>query len=184
MNPYGLHSASQADSDTSSDRLSQFETACEYPDFDMRNDLNWYDHEKDEDQFMTPCFSGSDFYDYQVEDKFVTTSMTEKHHDNTLSPRNESEGFRTEASIDYLDNEVQLMNCYHFDKCNGVEAESDQELKNCVYGCSLPLHKSSEGPDFSDENPMNFSCLDSKETDFNDLQLQATGDINAGNDNF
>ncbi|XWS07630.1 hypothetical protein CRYUN_Cryun41cG0005800 [Craigia yunnanensis] len=191
VNPYGLHSASQADSDTSSDRLSQFGTARDYPDFDMQNDFNWYD-EKDEDYFMTPCFAGSDFYGCPSQDKFVTTSETEKQHDNTLSSHNKSEGFQTEASIDYLDkpclfnmacingeNEVQVMDYYHFDKCNGLEAEIDRELKNCAYGCSLPLYKSCEGLGFYDENPVNFSSVGSKETDLDDLQLQATGEIDA-----
>ncbi|XVF24141.1 hypothetical protein REPUB_Repub13aG0101600 [Reevesia pubescens] len=190
VNPYGLHSASQADSDTSSDRLSQFGTACDYPDFDMQNDLYWYD-EKDEDYFMTPCFAGSDFYDGPSQDKFVTTSETEKQHDNTLSSHNKSEEFQTEAGIDYLDksclfnmacingeNEVQVMDYYNFDKCNGLEGDVERELKNCAYGCSLPLCKSCERPELYDENHVNFNYVSSKETDLDDLHLKAAGDIN------
>ncbi|XWS56734.1 hypothetical protein CRYUN_Cryun09bG0110900 [Craigia yunnanensis] len=191
VNPYGLHSASQADSDTSSDRLSQFGTARDYPDFDMQNDFYWYD-EKDEDYFMTPCFAGSDFYGCPSQDKFVTTSETEKQHDNTLSSHNKSEEFQTEASIYYLDksclfnmacingeNEVQVMDCYHFDKCNGLEGDIERELKNCEYDCSLPLYTCCEGPGVYDENPVNFSYVSSKETDLDDLQLKAAGDIDA-----
>ncbi|KAK6227790.1 Protein kinase domain - like 10 [Theobroma cacao] len=189
VNPYGLHSASQADSDTSSDRLSQFGTARDYPDFDMQNDLYWYD-DKDEGYLMTPCFAGSDFYGCPSEDKFVTTSETEKQQHNTLSVLDKSEGFQTEASIDYLDkpclynmacingeNEVQAMDYYHFDKCNGLEGDIEPELKNCAYGCSLPLCKCCGAPGLYDENPVNFSYLSSKETDLGDLQLKAAGDI-------
>ncbi|XVF84032.1 hypothetical protein PTKIN_Ptkin16aG0542100 [Pterospermum kingtungense] len=155
VNPYGLDSTSEADdSDTSSDRLSRFGTARDDPDFDMRNDFNWYD-DKDEDHFMTPCFAGSDPYGCPSEDyKFVTTSVTEKQHEDTLTSRNKSK------SIDYLEkqcifnmpcinreNEVQVMDCYdHFDECDGFEAESDQEyLKNCDYGCELPLYSAKRG---------------------------------------
>ncbi|XVE52491.1 hypothetical protein DITRI_Ditri02bG0126300 [Diplodiscus trichospermus] len=189
VNPYGLHSASQADSDTSSDRLSQFGTARDYPDFDMQTDLYWYD-EKDED-YLTPCFAGSDFYGCPSRDKFVTISETEKQHDNAVSSQNKSEEFQTEAGIDYLDkpclfnmacingeNEVQVMDYYHFDTCNGLQGDIDRDLKSCNYGCSLPLCTSCEGPRVYDENPVNFSYVSSKETDLDDLQLKAAGDIN------
>ncbi|XP_022744512.1 mitogen-activated protein kinase kinase kinase 1-like isoform X1 [Durio zibethinus] len=188
VNPYGLHSGSQADSDTSSDRLSQFGTARDYPDFDMQNDLDWY-NEKD---FMTPCFAGSDFYNCPSQDKFVTTLETEKQHDNKPSSHNKSEEFQTEVGTDYLDkprfynmacingeNEVQMIDYYHFDKCNGIEGDIERELKNCGYGCSFPLCKCCEGSCVYDENPMNFSYMSSKETDLDDLQLKATGEVNA-----
>ena len=97
---------------------------------------------------MTPCFAGSDIYDCSRQDKFVTTPETEKQHDNTLSSHKKSEEFQAETGIDYLDkpclfnmacingeNEVQVMDYFHFDKCNGLEAEIDWELKNCAYGC-------------------------------------------------
>ncbi|XP_038992127.1 muscle M-line assembly protein unc-89-like [Hibiscus syriacus] len=102
VNPYGLHSASQADSDTSSDRLSQFGTARDYPDFEMQSDLFWHDDEK-EDLFLTPCFAGSDLYGCPSQDKFVTTSEIELQCDNTLISYDKSDGFQTEDGIDYLD---------------------------------------------------------------------------------
>lgn len=86
VNPYGLNSASQANSDTSSDRLSQFGTARDYPDFEMQNDLFWHE-EKDEDDFMTPCFAGSDFYGCPSQDKFVTTLEMEKTSKNSVAFR-------------------------------------------------------------------------------------------------
>ncbi|XVE99764.1 hypothetical protein REPUB_Repub03eG0229100 [Reevesia pubescens] len=194
VNPYGLHSASQADSDTSSDRLSQFGTARDYPDLDMQNDLYWHD-EKDGDYFMTPCFAGSDFYGCPSQDKFVTTSETEKQHDNTLSSHNKSEGFQTDTGIDYLDkpcvfniastngqNEVQVMDYYPFDKCNRLEGDVERELKSCAYGCSLPLFESCDRPVIYDENPVNFSHMISRESDLDDFQLKADGVVNADYD--
>lgn len=67
-NPYGRHSSSAADSVASSDRMSQFGTAREYPDhdFDMQHDL-WYD-EKEEGHFLTPSFQV-----LEPEDKFIMT---------------------------------------------------------------------------------------------------------------
>ncbi|XP_039057330.1 cyclin-dependent kinase 18-like [Hibiscus syriacus] len=141
VNPYGLHSASQADSDTSSDRLSQFRTAREYPDFEMQNDLFWHE-DKDEDHFLTPCFAGSDFYSIPSRDKFVTTSVTEMQRDNRLISYDKSDGSRTEDGIDYLDkpclfnmtstngeDQARIMDYYHFDKCNGLEGDISTVMK-------------------------------------------------------
>ncbi|KAK3228959.1 hypothetical protein Dsin_000840 [Dipteronia sinensis] len=47
-NPYGLRSASRGSSDASSDSLSQFDTARDYHDYDMQNDLYWHDEEMKE----------------------------------------------------------------------------------------------------------------------------------------
>lgn len=69
-NPYGV-STSRPASQTSSDGLTQFGTARDYPDFDMQNDLFWY-KEKDEDFAMPPVLTGGDFYGDLSEDKFVT----------------------------------------------------------------------------------------------------------------
>ncbi|KAK8508286.1 hypothetical protein V6N13_055734 [Hibiscus sabdariffa] len=181
VNPYGLHSASQADSDTSSDRLSQFGTARDYPDFDMTNDLFWQE-DKDEDHFLTPCFAGSDFYGCPSQDKFVTTSETEMQRDNKLVPYDKSGGFQTEDGIDYLDkpclfnmtsinggNEVQVMDYYHFEKRNGLEGDIVPELKNCAYD--------SEGTGLYDESPLNFGYIGSKGTDSDDFQLKVAGHI-------
>ncbi|KAL0452728.1 UNVERIFIED_CONTAM: DYRK-family kinase pom1 [Sesamum latifolium] len=51
-NPYGIRTT-RPTSQASSDRLSQFGTARDYPDFDMQTDLFWY-KEKDEDYAMPP----------------------------------------------------------------------------------------------------------------------------------
>ncbi|KAI3721054.1 hypothetical protein L2E82_32057 [Cichorium intybus] len=71
-NPYGIRILTGANSHASSDRLSQFDTARDYHEFDMQNDLNWY-KEKDEDYAMPSCFDHSDPFGRPTEDKYVTT---------------------------------------------------------------------------------------------------------------
>ncbi|KAJ6902297.1 serine/threonine-protein kinase clkA isoform X1 [Populus alba x Populus x berolinensis] len=174
-NPYGLHSTSQANSETSSDRLSQFGTARDYPDFDMQNDSYWYD-EKEEGHFMTPCFNGPDYFGCPSEDKFVMTSETRKQFENSLGLYDKSEG-EIEGNIDYLDkqclynvtsvnnkNEAQSMNYHHdFDKKNQLEGDIDRDgssAHNCkfftetggIYGKNSVdcIYTSSKGPDLGD----------------------------------
>lgn len=174
-NPYGLHSTSQANSETSSDRLSQFGTARDYPDFDMQNDSYWYD-EKEEGHFMTPCFNGPDYFGCPSEDKFVMTSETGKQFENSLGLYDKSEG-EIEGNIDYLDkqclynvtsvnnkNEAQSMNYHHdFDKKNQLEGDIDRDgssAHNCkfftetggIYGKNSVdcIYSSSKGPDLGD----------------------------------
>lgn len=174
-NPYGLHSTSQANSETSSDRLSQFGTARDYPDFDMQNDSYWYD-EKEEGHFMTPCFNGPDYFGCPSEDKFVMTSETGKQFENSLGLYDKSEG-EIEGNIDYLDkqclynvtsvnnkNEAQSMNYHHdFDKKNQLEGDIDRDgssAHNCkfftetggIYGKNSVdcIYTSSKGPDLGD----------------------------------
>lgn len=174
-NPYGLHSTSQANSETSSDRLSQFGTARDYPDFDMQNDSYWYD-EKEEGHFMTPCFNGPDYFGCPSEDKFVMTSETGKQFENSLGLYDKSEG-EIEGNIDYLDkqclynvtsvnnkNEAQSMNYHHdFDKKNQLEGDIDRDgssAHNCkfftetggIYGKNSVdcIYMTSKGPDLGD----------------------------------
>lgn len=174
-NPYGLHSTSQANSETSSDRLSQFGTARDYPDFDMQNDSYWYD-EKEEGHFMTPSFNGPDYFGCPSEDKFVMTSETGKQFENSLGLYDKSEG-EIEGNIDYLDkqclynvtsvnnkNEAQSMNYHHdFDKKNQLEGDIDRDSSsahNCkfftetggIYGKNSVdcIYSSSKGPDLGD----------------------------------
>ncbi|KAJ6726913.1 DUAL SPECIFICITY PROTEIN KINASE [Salix purpurea] len=171
-NPYGLHSTSQANSETSSDRLSQFGTARDYPEFDMQNDSSWYD-EKEEGHFLTPCFTGPDYFGCPSEDKFVMTSETWKQFENSLGLYDKSEG-EAEGSISYLDkqclynvtsvnnkNEVQYMNYQHdFGKRNQLEGDIDGDgssAHNCklftetggIYGKNSVdcIYTSSKGPD-------------------------------------
>ncbi|KDP44759.1 hypothetical protein JCGZ_01259 [Jatropha curcas] len=146
-NPYGLRSVSQANSETSSDRLSQFGTARDYPDFDLQNDLYWYD-EKDEGSFMIPSFNGPDYSGGPSEDKFVMTSETMNLFENPLILYDKTEGFETEATNNFLDksfpfnetsvkdkNEIQAMDYYHFDKENHMKGDIEGN------GGSIPLCK-------------------------------------------
>ncbi|KAH6777796.1 Protein kinase superfamily protein [Perilla frutescens var. frutescens] len=82
-NPYGVRTSRPA-SHASSDGLTQFGTARDYPDFDMQNDLFWY-KEKDEDFAMPPLLAGSDFYGDLSEDKFVTAVQTGEHGDDQVT---------------------------------------------------------------------------------------------------
>ncbi|KAL3650271.1 hypothetical protein CASFOL_006674 [Castilleja foliolosa] len=84
-NPYGIRTT-RPSSQSSSDRLSQFGTARDYPDFDIQNNLFWY-KEKDEDFTMPHHFDGHDFYGDSTEDKFVTTVGSIKYVQN---PKNEA----------------------------------------------------------------------------------------------
>ncbi|XP_071732756.1 uncharacterized protein [Rutidosis leptorrhynchoides] len=83
-NPYGIRTTRGVSSQASSDMLSQFGTARDYPDFDLQNDLNWY-AERDEDYAMPPLFDNSDPFSGPTEDKFVMTSDKE-HQDENIQP--------------------------------------------------------------------------------------------------
>ncbi|XP_011035935.1 PREDICTED: uncharacterized protein LOC105133583 isoform X2 [Populus euphratica] len=177
-NPYGLHSPSQANSKTSSDRLSQFGTACDYRDFDLQNDFCWYD-EKEDGHFMTPCFNGPDYFSCPSEDKFVMTSETEKQFENYLGLYDKSEG-ETEGTAGYLDkqclfnitsvnnkNKAHSMSYYHFDIRNQLEGDIEGD------GSSASNCKCCEktGGTYS-KNPVDYIYLSSKETDLGDFQLK------------
>ncbi|XP_031264220.1 serine/threonine-protein kinase minibrain isoform X1 [Pistacia vera] len=179
-NPYGRHSASRGNSDASSDSLSQFDTARDYPDYDMQNDIYWHD-EKDEGSFLTPCFGGPDFFGCPSEDKFIMTLDTEKQFENSLVVYDQSEGLQSETSIDYLDkpclvniaplnskNEVQVTDYSDSEKNNQHEGVMEEMLKNCAaYGCS-------EGFVYG-EKLEDYGYLSSKETDLYDLQMKVVG---------
>ncbi|XP_052185866.1 uncharacterized protein LOC127797219 isoform X2 [Diospyros lotus] len=84
-NPYGIRTT-RVSSQASSDRLSQFGTARDYHEFDMQNDLYWY-NEKEEDYTMPPRFdsmSSTDnvnkvhFMNYHVEENVQYERSLEK----------------------------------------------------------------------------------------------------------
>ncbi|XP_051121584.1 uncharacterized protein LOC127244993 isoform X2 [Andrographis paniculata] len=73
-NPYGVRTSRPMSQASSSDRMSQFGTARDYPDFDMQNDLFWY-KENDADYYsMLPPFSAAvgDTDGFPSEDKHIT----------------------------------------------------------------------------------------------------------------
>ncbi|CAI0415913.1 unnamed protein product [Linum tenue] len=144
-NPYGLRSGSQRDSDTSSDRMSQFGTARDYPDFDMQNDLFWYDGRGDgrgEGSFNDPRL---EYFVGVSEDKFVMTSGAERQlEEDTVGLYDKSEGFETEASVDFLDKpclfDATLTAKKDANKARSTEDAIDDELilyENDVEECEV-----------------------------------------------
>lgn len=174
INPYGVRSTSQDASEVSSENLSQFGTARDYPDFDLQNDLFWYD-EKDNGDFMTPSYEGPDFFGCPSEDKFVMTSENKKQHEDSMekeclfyiSPLND-------------ENELHVVDYYHVDSNNEHAGCTKGESKGSASYCSTPFCKCCAGAGgFYGENPADYSNLKSKATDLNDIQLEFVGDIPA-----
>uniref|UniRef100_A0A5B6YTN0 Putative dual specificity protein kinase CLK1 isoform X1 n=1 Tax=Davidia involucrata TaxID=16924 RepID=A0A5B6YTN0_DAVIN len=187
-NPYGIHTATQGNSQASSDRLSDFGTARDYHDFDMQNDLYWY-NEKDEDYAMPPYFGRPDTFGCPSEDKYVMTLQTEKQSDSQLGLNHISEGFQSVerndldkpwpfnvSSMDYA-NEDQVTCYYHLDEKVKVEGGVEKEKEGCaVYSCSAPLcaccagRKGLFGGDPADQSLMNM-----KGANVNDIPYRAVG---------
>ncbi|KAF8022142.1 hypothetical protein BT93_G2325 [Corymbia citriodora subsp. variegata] len=157
VNPYGVRSASRTNSDASSDRLSQFGTAREYNDYDLQNDLYWYD-DKDDGHFLTPSFRGSEPFACPTQDKFITNSESEKYLDNSVDLNGAHDVFRLDSNGDYSDkpslydmafaNEGQKLHVFesrHFDEegqyelFNGKEADSRPYGGGLMYGSYLNL---------------------------------------------
>lgn len=198
INPYGIRSSSQTqnDSDSASERLSQFGTARDYHDFDMQNEPYWY-NEKDEDYFMTPNFEGPDFFACQSEDKFVMTAETENQHDNSLELGYNCEEFQLEGNCNggYMDKACLYNNssvgdgtvtyskgyCHvdNKDQCEG-ELEGKAEKHTVACSCEVPFCKSSPGSAHSCSlDPTNFSYPNLKEIHLNDFPLKVVGDVNS-----
>ncbi|XP_021769192.1 serine/threonine-protein kinase ppk5-like [Chenopodium quinoa] len=144
-NPYGQRSTTQADSDASSDRMSQFGTAREYNDFDMQTDL-WYD-DKDDGPYMTPSFGGLDPFGCPSEDKFVMTSGMVNNLSRSPFSFNRLSDDSEEVDHHYIDypfqphkmsTEVvdngQVKDCYHLDEKNSTEVRIKWDLGR--NGCS------------------------------------------------
>ncbi|KAK6135837.1 hypothetical protein DH2020_030445 [Rehmannia glutinosa] len=124
-NPYGIR-ITRPTSQASSDGLSQFGTARDYPDFDMQNDLFWY-KEKDEEYDVPPLFDDGDFNGDPSEDKFIMTvqagePVEGQHKYNLMS----------EGNTNYLDKQWALdsrenlkyetfKDYYELDKSFGLE---------------------------------------------------------------
>ncbi|KAF7816486.1 dual specificity tyrosine-phosphorylation-regulated kinase 4-like isoform X1 [Senna tora] len=195
INPYGIRSSSQThnDSESSSDRLSQFGTARDYPDFDMQNEPYWY-NEKDDDDFMTPSFEGPDFFGYYSEDKFIMTSETENQCENPLANDYNCEGFQLEENGDYMDKPCLFNHSAvgnekttgskdydHIDKKDQLEGGLERELENhtLAYNCEVPFCKRSANSGSGEScsgDPTNDSYPSLKEIHLNDFQLKIVGD--------
>ncbi|KAI9102235.1 hypothetical protein K1719_023745 [Acacia pycnantha] len=192
INPYGIRSSSQThkDSESSSDRLSQFGTARDYHDFDMQNEPYWY-NEKDDDDFMTPNFEGPEFLGCQSEDKFIMTSEMENQHENLLENNYKSEVFQAEGNGDCLDklclynhsdvgneNVTCLKDFCHIDKKEQLEGGLvDVDNPTFVHNCEVPFSKRSAGSGEScGGDPCDDRCPSLKEIHLNDLHLKVVGD--------
>ncbi|XP_028793454.1 dual specificity tyrosine-phosphorylation-regulated kinase 4-like isoform X1 [Neltuma alba] len=193
INPYGIRSSSQTrkDSESSSDRLSQFGTARDYHDFDMQNEPYWY-NEKDDDDFMSPSFDGPEFFGCQSEDKFIMTSEMENQHENHLENNYKSEVFQVEGNGDCMDklclynhsdvgneNVTCLQDFCHIDKKEQLEGGLVGEVENptFVYNCEVPFGKRSAGSgEPCNEDPSNDRCPSLKEIHPNNLHLKFVGD--------
>ncbi|KAK4277824.1 hypothetical protein QN277_015759 [Acacia crassicarpa] len=101
INPYGIRSSSQKNSESSSDRLSQFGTARDHH-FDMQNEQYWY-NEKDDDNFMTPNFEGPDFFSSPTDKFIMTSSEMDNQQENPQNLSHISEGFQSEENGDFVD---------------------------------------------------------------------------------
>lgn len=186
INPYGVRSASKADSETSSDRLSQFGTARDYPDFVLQNESFWYE-EKDEGCFMTPSFGAFDPFGCPSEDKFVMSSESNKEFVNPMALSGNIERFQSETSINYTDksclfhvaslgdvNVLQETDSDNFDEPTKSRGYFKGELEDSfAYDCSLPLYQCGSGVGgFYVQGPLEDKSVDPNLTHPHDLQIE------------
>ncbi|KAL2555665.1 Protein kinase superfamily protein [Forsythia ovata] len=149
-NPYGIRTTTRPTSQASSDRLSQFGTARDYPDFDMQNDLFWY-KENDEDYAMPPLFVGRDSDGDPSEDKYITTVQIEKRLADQLDYSFISEGY-----TNYLE--------------NGLPLTSVENVKDEAYKDYYDLNEDFELEQSDEKHEEHYKHL--KVVDANDVQLR------------
>ncbi|XP_073123753.1 uncharacterized protein [Henckelia pumila] len=137
-NPYGIRTT-RPTSQASSDRLSQFGTARDYPDFDMQNDLFWY-KEKDEDYAMPPLFGDGDFDGDPSEDKYIMTVQTGEHAEDRFGYNIESgKGAWDLNSRVYFKNEAKR-DYYELGELFQLERSEEKfEEHGNDYSCLVPL---------------------------------------------
>ncbi|XP_011076696.1 dual specificity tyrosine-phosphorylation-regulated kinase 2 isoform X1 [Sesamum indicum] len=181
-NPYGI-GASQPASQSSSDRLSQFGTARDYPDFDLQNDLFWY-KENDEDYAMPPFFGDRDFDADPSEDKFVMTVRTGVPVEHELKY-----SLISEESTNFLENGRALASRddLKYEPCKDYyELDEKFQLEKCDkkceeycngYSCSVPLCAccSSVGRIYEGD-PANYNLENLKVMDLHDYQSGPLGE--------
>ncbi|KAK4436508.1 Serine/threonine-protein kinase ppk15 [Sesamum alatum] len=143
-NPYGIRTT-RPTSQASSDRLSQFGTARDYPDFDMQTDLFWY-KEKDEDYAMPPLFGGRDFDGDPSEDKYVMTVQTEERIDDQVAynfiPDGSSKSIESRWDFTWRDNlkDEAYKDYYELGEHFPLEESGEKRDGHCTnYSCSAPL---------------------------------------------
>ncbi|XP_023551160.1 probable serine/threonine-protein kinase clkA isoform X1 [Cucurbita pepo subsp. pepo] len=122
INPYGVSSES------SSDIASQFDTARDYHEFDLQNDLLWYDEKEDVNFFGCPS-----------EDKFImTTERTEQF--SSLSAPEKSILCRTARSSD--ERLIEITNHPYKQGLEGLPEGCLPFCKCCVANGEFYSHKS------------------------------------------
>ncbi|KAI3470884.1 hypothetical protein Pfo_027547 [Paulownia fortunei] len=187
-NPYGIRTT-RPTSEASSDRLSQFGTARDYPDFDMQNDLFWY-KEKDEDYAMPPLFGGRDSYGDPSEDKYVMTVQTGEHLEDQVAYN-----FISDGSIKFVESQCTRENLkdeaykdyYELGEHLLLEQSDDKREEHCTdYSCSAPLCACCSGAGrVYAGNPIEYDLGNLKATDVNDNQLRTLGErLTASDTNF
>ncbi|KAK4433271.1 Dual specificity tyrosine-phosphorylation-regulated kinase mbk-1 [Sesamum alatum] len=177
-NPYGIR-ASRPASQSSSDGLSEFGTARDYPDFDLQNDMFWY-KENDEDYAMPPFFGDRDFDGDPSEDKFVMTVPTGEPVEDELKYSLISEG-----STKFLENQraedlkyEPYKDYYELDVKFQLEKSDKKCEEHCNgYSCSAPLCACccSAGRVYEGD-PANYNLENLKVTDLHDYQSGPLGE--------
>ncbi|KAH6762770.1 Protein kinase superfamily protein [Perilla frutescens var. hirtella] len=176
-NPYGIRTRRPA-SQASSDRLSEFGTARDYPDFDMQDDLFWY-KEKDEDYVMPPLFDGRDFDGDPSEDKFVMSMLTEEPIEDEMKYNIVSEGRKRWALASKENLKCEPYRDY--DEL-GENFQLDKSNKKCEehcndYSCSVPLCACCNGIGaVYAGDPADYSLENLKITDVCNCELVARGE--------
>ncbi|XP_009773492.1 uncharacterized protein LOC107777685 isoform X1 [Nicotiana tabacum] len=173
-NPYGIRTTTALSSQASSDRLSQFGTARDYPDFDMQNDLFWY-REKDEDFPMPPYFGSSDGLAGPSEDKFVMTEVSEKQDATSPNWDCKSEGWPIATVHDGQD--VGLDDYYDLDKRKKLEGRGGKG----EFSCSSPLCACCKGPKGiygGDPDDTNINLTDTNYLEYEPTSERKTEDRN------
>ncbi|KAL8539202.1 hypothetical protein ACS0TY_000993 [Phlomoides rotata] len=165
-NPYGIHTT-RTTSEASSDRLSQFGTARDYPDFDMQNDLLWY-KENDQDLSMPPLFDNIDFDGDPSEDKFILSVQTGERIDD--QPKYNPISEWALASKEMLKSEP------HKEKSN---KKSEDQCSD--YTCLAPLCACCNGVDMGD--PADYSLENLKITDVCDHESNFSNETSSKKEN-
>lgn len=171
INPYGIPS------DSSSDIASQFDTARDYHEFDLQNDLFWYD-EKEDVNFMTPFFEGQDFFGCPSEDKFIMTTERDEQF-SSLSAPEKSILCRSAPSSDESLIEVAA-HSYGVDRYKQLEGGFEELSEGSIPFCKCCV---ANGEFYNQKSAdCNYLNPSFNEMDSNDFRLKVVKDIAANCD--
>lgn len=180
-NPYGIR-ITRTSSQVSSDRLSQFGTARDYPDFDMQNDLFWY-KERDEEYGMPPLCGDTDFDDDPSEDKFIMAMQTGQPIEEEEQSKYSLMSQRDLASMENLTYKP-CTDYYGLSKNFRIEESDKKREENCNdYSCSAPLCACCNDPaDYCLENLQVTDITDRQYIEFNDFEKNSQSNENENSD--